>query len=66
MSIEPEGWHMDPSPPSWDPEAKTFSFFLHKPNKKQADRVETLLFAGDEVLREFSQAGNWCKIPPMP
>jgi Protein of unknown function (DUF1488) len=34
MSIEPEGWHMDPSPPSWDPEAKTFSFFLHKPNKK--------------------------------
>ena len=34
MSIEPEGWHMDPSPPSWDPEAKTFSFFLHKPNKE--------------------------------
>jgi hypothetical protein len=31
MAIEPEGWHMDPGPPSWDPEAKTFSFFLHKP-----------------------------------
>jgi hypothetical protein len=30
MLIEPEGWHMDPGPPSWDPEAKTFSFFLHK------------------------------------
>jgi hypothetical protein len=30
MSIEPEGWHMDPGSPSWDPEAKTFSFFLHK------------------------------------
>jgi hypothetical protein len=30
MSIEPEGWYMDPRPPAWDPEAKTFSFFLHK------------------------------------
>ncbi len=30
MAIEPEGWHMDPGPPSCDPEAKTFSFFLHK------------------------------------
>ena len=30
MAIEPEGWHMVPGPPSWDPEAKTFSFFLHK------------------------------------
>jgi hypothetical protein len=30
MSIEAEGWHMDAGPPSWDPEAKTFSFFLHK------------------------------------
>jgi hypothetical protein len=30
MLIEPEGWHMDPGPPSWDPEARTFSFFLHK------------------------------------
>jgi hypothetical protein len=30
MSIEPEGWYMDPGPPAWDPEAKMFSFFLHK------------------------------------
>ena len=30
MATEPEGWHMDPGSPSWDPEAKTFSFFLHK------------------------------------
>ena len=30
MSIEPAGWYMDPGPPSWDPEAKTFSFFLNK------------------------------------
>ncbi len=31
MSIEPEGWHVESGPPSWDPEAKTFSFFLRKP-----------------------------------
>jgi hypothetical protein len=30
MSVEPEGWHMDPRPPSWDAKAKTFSFFLRK------------------------------------
>ena len=30
MSIEPEGWYMDAGPPSWDAQAKTFSFFLHK------------------------------------
>jgi hypothetical protein len=35
MSIEPEGWHIDASPPSWDPEAKTFSFFLHKPGHER-------------------------------
>jgi Protein of unknown function (DUF1488) len=30
MSSEPEGWHMEPTAPTWDPEAKTFSFFLRK------------------------------------
>jgi len=30
MSSEPEGWYMDTGPPSWDAEAKTFSFFLRK------------------------------------
>jgi hypothetical protein len=30
MSIEPEGWYMDAGPPSWDADAKTFSFFLCK------------------------------------
>ena len=35
MSIEPEGWHMDAGPPSWDVEAKTFSFFLHKPGRER-------------------------------
>jgi hypothetical protein len=36
MAIEPEGWHMDPGPPSWDPEARTFSFFLHKRGRESA------------------------------
>ena len=35
MSIEPEGWHMDAGPPSWDAEAKTFSFFLHKRGRER-------------------------------
>ena len=30
MSMEPEGWYMDAGPPSWDTQAKTFSFFLRK------------------------------------
>jgi hypothetical protein len=30
MPVEPAGWHMDGSPPSWDPNDKTFSFFLCK------------------------------------
>jgi Protein of unknown function (DUF1488) len=30
MSIGPEGWQLDAAPPSWDAEAKTFSFFLLK------------------------------------
>jgi Protein of unknown function (DUF1488) len=35
MSVEPEGWHIEASPPSWDPEAKTFSFFLDKPGHER-------------------------------
>ena len=34
MSIEPEGWHVDAGPPSWDAEAKKFSFFLRKPGRE--------------------------------
>jgi hypothetical protein len=30
MPIEPEGWHMDAGPPSWDANEKTFYFFLRK------------------------------------
>ena len=35
MSIEPEGWQMDVGPPSWDAEAKTFSFFLQKGGRER-------------------------------
>lgn len=35
MSSEQEGWHIDPDPPSWDADAKTFSFFLHKPGRER-------------------------------
>jgi Protein of unknown function (DUF1488) len=35
MSVGPEGWHMEAGPPSWDAEAKTFSFFLHKPGHER-------------------------------
>jgi hypothetical protein len=35
MSIEPEGWHIDAGPPSWDPKARKFSFFLHKPGHER-------------------------------
>jgi hypothetical protein len=35
MSIEPAGWHMDAGPPSWDAEAKAFSFFLRKPGRER-------------------------------
>ena len=35
MPSEPEGWHMDAGPPSWDAEGKTCSFFLHKPGRER-------------------------------
>jgi Protein of unknown function (DUF1488) len=35
MSSEPEGWYMDAGPPSWDAEAKTFSFFLQKSGRER-------------------------------
>jgi hypothetical protein len=31
ISTEPHGWQIDAGSPSWDGDAKTFSFFLHKP-----------------------------------
>jgi hypothetical protein len=40
MSIESAGWHMDDGPPSWRPEARSFSFYLHRPGH---DRVLCIL-----------------------
>jgi Protein of unknown function (DUF1488) len=34
MSTEPEGWYIDAGPPSWDAQAKTFSFFLRKSGRE--------------------------------
>jgi hypothetical protein len=34
MSIDPEGWYIDAGPPSWDAQAKTFSFFLRKSGRE--------------------------------
>jgi len=58
MSIEAEGWHMDAGPPSWDPEAKTFSFFLHK-----RDCESVLCFVAMDALENAVQStlrfNNW-------
>jgi hypothetical protein len=43
MAIEPEGWHMDPGSPSWDPETKTLSFFLHKRGQESVSCVSCIV-----------------------
>jgi hypothetical protein len=53
MSIEPEGWHMDAGPPSWDAEAKTFSFFLHKPGRERV-----LCILAMDALEEAAQSND--------
>jgi len=53
MSIEPEGWHMESGPPSWDPETKTFSFFLHKQGLARA-----LCIVGMDVLENAVQSSE--------
>jgi hypothetical protein len=54
MAIEPEGWHIDASPPSWswDADATAFSFFLHKPGHQ---RVLCILSI-DAIEMPFSRA----------
>jgi len=39
MSIEPEGWHMEVGPPSWDAKARTFSFFLRKAGRERVSCI---------------------------
>jgi hypothetical protein len=65
MSIEPEGWHMDEGPPSWDAEAETFRFFLHKPGRERVlcilsmDALESAVQSGDlsePALRQIFDA----------
>ena len=53
MSIESEGWQMDVRPPSWDAEAKTFSFFLHK-----AGRESVLCVLAMDALENAAQSSE--------
>ena len=53
MSIEPEGWYMDAGPPSWDAEAKTFSFFVHK-----SGREPVLCILGIDALENAVQSSD--------
>jgi hypothetical protein len=53
MSVELAGWHMDAGPPSWDAEAKTFSFFLRKPGR---EHVLCLLAA--DALENAAQSND--------
>jgi hypothetical protein len=53
MSIEREGWHMGSGPPSWDPEAKSFSFFLHK-----RGLARVLCIVGMDVLENAVQSSD--------
>ena len=53
MAIEPEGWHMVPGLPSWDPEAKTISFFLHK-----RGRESVLCIVARDALENAAQSSG--------
>jgi hypothetical protein len=63
MAIEPEGWHIDANPPSWDPDAKAFSFFLHKPGHQRVlcilsidaleNAVQSSVLSGPALTRIF-------------
>ena len=53
MSIESAGWHMDAGPPSWDAEAKTFSFSLCK-----AGRERVLCILTRDALENAAQSSD--------
>jgi Protein of unknown function (DUF1488) len=53
MSIEPEGWFLDAGPPSWDGEAKTFSFFLRK-----RDLEPVMCILAMDALENAAQTGD--------
>ena len=54
MSIEPEGWHMDAGPPSWDAKAKTFSFFLLKPGRERVLCIPVAVWIPASHFFEFT------------
>ena len=51
---------MDAGPPSWDPEAKTFSFFLHK-----RARESVLCFVAMDALENAAQSSDLSE-PALP
>src|SRR5438128_7523433 len=53
MSSEPEGWYMEAGAPSWDAEAKTFSFFLHK-----SGRERVLCILAIDALENAAQSND--------
>ena len=53
MSSAPEGWYIDAGPPSWDAEAKTFSFFLHK-----SGREPVLCILAVDALENAAQSSD--------
>ena len=63
MSIEPEGWHIDAAPPSWNQETKTFAFYLCKSGRERVlcsvavDALEHAIqsnnLSGPELTRTF-------------
>ena len=53
MSSEPEGWYMEAGPPSWDAEAMTFSFFLHK-----SGRERVLCILAIDALKNAAQSND--------
>ena len=53
MSIEPEGWFMAAGPPSWDAEARTFSFFLRK-----RDLEPVMCILAMDALENAAQTGD--------
>ena len=46
---------MDPGPPSWDPEAKTFSFFLNKRDQESV-LCTAAMDAMEDAARETMHA----------
>ena len=53
MSSEPAGWYMDADSPTWDAEAKTFSFFLHK-----SGREPVLCIVAIDALQNAAQSSD--------